>query len=99
MRPGVSGRARRRDVVPETTVLVIGHDDHRVLGVGPALHRLDELDQMGAALVLAAAGVLVVLLRLDEADGGKAAGACSVLKELRFVGRCSARPAVLALSA
>ena len=63
-------RLRRRDVVPLPAELVVGHDDQRAVGVRAVLDRLEQVDEVAAAGVLAGvAGVLVLGAdRLDEAD-------------------------------
>ena len=61
---------RRSDVVPLPAELVVGHDDQRAVGVRAVLDRLEQVDEVVAAGVLAGvAGVLVLRAdRLDEAD-------------------------------
>ena len=62
--------ARRRDVVPLAAELVIGDDDQGVLACGPLGDRLQQVDEVVAAVGLAGvAGVLVLrAVGLDEAD-------------------------------
>ena len=44
LRTVVVALAGRRDVIPLTTELVVGHDDHRVLGALAALDGLEQVD-------------------------------------------------------
>ena len=70
VRAVVVALARRRDVIPLAAELVVGDEDERVLGARAPLDRLQQVDQVVAAVRLTGvAGMLVLLAdRLDEAD-------------------------------
>ena len=65
-----------RDVVPLPAELVVGHDDQRALGLRSVLDRLDEVDEVVAAVRLAGLARMLVLVAegLDEARRRQLAG-------------------------
>src|SRR5215212_10232099 len=75
VRTAAATLARRRHMVPLAAELVVGHDHHRVLAAPAPLDRLDQLDEVVAAVRLArVAGMLVLGSdRLDERDGAQPA--------------------------
>ena len=69
VRAGRAALAGRGHVVPLPAELVVGHDDHRVLGAAAVLDRAEQVDQVIGAVALArVAGVLVLgAVGLDDA--------------------------------
>src|SRR6185369_776359 len=82
--------AGRWNVVPLTTELVVGHDDHGVLGALAAIDRGQERHEVVAAVRFAGIARMLVLLtdRLHEADRLEVAGLRGIadqVLELRLV--------------
>ena len=91
--------ARRRDVVPLAAELVVGHDDQRVARpAGPLGDRLEQVDEVVAAVRLAGVARVLVLraVRLDEETVGRRAVAgrrdeLALVLEVRAAGLCRGR--------